>query len=49
MCDKYSWLQGFAPRADGQPLRSNPYDSSFNAKPLHTAVRDAFTATMVRT
>lgn len=48
MCDKYSWLQSFAPRSDGQPLRPNPYDASFNAKLLHTAVGAAFTATTAR-
>ncbi|MEZ0243068.1 MAG: endo-1,4-beta-xylanase, partial [Sphingomonas sp.] len=48
MVDKYSWLQGFAPRSDGQEVRGNPYDSAFNAKRLHTSIRDAYAATTTR-
>jgi endo-1,4-beta-xylanase len=48
MVDSYSWLQSFAPRGDGRPLRPDPYDSNFQRKPLHQSIADAFTATMVR-
>jgi endo-1,4-beta-xylanase len=49
MVDSYSWLQSFAPRADGRPLRPNPYDDNFQRKPLHQTLADAFGATIVRT
>lgn len=48
MSDRYSWLQTFQPRRDGLPLRPNPYDAMFAAKPLREAVADAFRATAVR-
>ena len=48
MCDKYSWLQGFAPRSDGMPQRPNPYSADFAFKPLHTQIRNAFIATTMR-
>ena len=48
MVDSYSWLQSFAPRADGRPVRPNPYDSNFQRKPLHQSIADAFAATSVR-
>jgi len=44
MCDKYSWLNGFMPRADGAPQRATPYDSSFHAKPLRQVFADAIAA-----
>ena len=40
--DKYSWLQGFAPRDDKLPRRCCPYDPDGNPKPLHRAVESAF-------
>ncbi len=48
ICDKYSWLQSFAPRGDGQPLRPCPYDSSFHAKLMQNSINDAFVATTAR-
>jgi endo-1,4-beta-xylanase len=48
MSDRYSWLQGFQRRADGLPLRPNPYDTNFVAKPLRETVAEAFRATAVR-
>lgn len=48
MVDNYSWLQSFAPRGDGRPLRPNPYDSNFQRKPLHQSIADAFVSTAVR-
>jgi len=48
MVDPYSWLQSFAPRSDGRPLRPNPYDGAYQRKPLHQAIADAFTAMTAR-
>ena len=48
MVDSYSWLQSFAPRADGRPVRPNPYDSSCQRKPFHQSIADAFAATSAR-
>jgi endo-1,4-beta-xylanase len=42
MCDKYSWLQGFDPRADGRSRRCCPYDAEFRAKPMREAIAQAF-------
>jgi endo-1,4-beta-xylanase len=44
MVDKYSWLQGFAPRDDKLEVRCCPYDSEYRAKPLRTALAGAFAA-----
>lgn len=38
MVDKYSWLQGLTPRADGKPFRCSPYDDTFQPKPLRAAI-----------
>jgi endo-1,4-beta-xylanase len=48
ICDKYSWLQSFAPRGDGQPLRPCPYDASFHAKLMQNAIDAAYAATTTR-
>jgi endo-1,4-beta-xylanase len=48
MVDPYSWLQSFARRGDGLPLRPNPYDGNFQRKALHQSIADAFAATNVR-
>jgi endo-1,4-beta-xylanase len=42
MCDRYSWLEGFDPRADKAPKRGTPYDAHFRAKPLRAAIATAF-------
>lgn len=42
MCDRYSWLNGFDPRADKLLKRGTPYDAEFRAKPLRTAMASAF-------
>ena len=42
MCDRYSWLNGFDPRADKTLKRGTPYDVDFRAKPLRRAMADAF-------
>jgi endo-1,4-beta-xylanase len=45
MCDGYSWLQSFEPlRADGQPKRPCPYAADFGAKPMRSAIANAFVA-----
>lgn len=48
MSDRYSWLQGRWPRADGLPKRPNPYDADFRAKPLRDAMAAAFQAAKPR-
>jgi endo-1,4-beta-xylanase len=48
MVDSFSWLQGFGPRADGQPKRPNPYDAGYQRKLLHQAIADAFAAASPR-
>jgi endo-1,4-beta-xylanase len=42
MVDKYSWLQGYSPRADTTPQRPCPYDAAYNPKPLRDAMAAAF-------
>ena len=42
MCDRYTWLQGFAPRTDGLPKRACPYDADYRAKPIREALLAAF-------
>jgi endo-1,4-beta-xylanase len=42
MCDRYSWLNGFDPRADQTLKRGTPYDSNFRPKPLRQAMASAF-------
>ncbi|WP_394664455.1 endo-1,4-beta-xylanase [uncultured Sphingomonas sp.] len=46
--DKHSWLNGFAPRADGLPQRPLPYDDALSPKPMHAAIADALRAAPVR-
>jgi len=42
MCDRYSWLEEFDPRADKAPKRGTPYDARFQPKPLRQAIAAAF-------
>lgn len=46
MVDRFNWLRGFAParRADGLEVRGAPYGDAYRAKPLCTAIADAFAA-----
>ena len=44
MVDRFSWLQGFAPRDDGLEVRCCPYDSAYGPKPLRTALAESFAA-----
>jgi endo-1,4-beta-xylanase len=48
MVDKYSWLQNFSPRRDKRAQRSDPYDDSFQRKPLWEAIAAAFASTGAR-
>ena len=48
MCDRYSWLESFDPRADKKPKRGTPYDAQFRAKPLREAIAAAFAGAAVR-
>ncbi len=42
MVDKFSWLQGFAPRDDGLEVRGTPYSSDYQAKPMREVIAAAF-------
>ena len=42
MCDRYSWLDGFDPRADKTLKRGTPYDVNFRPKPLRASIASAF-------
>ena len=48
MCDRYSWLDGFDPRADKMLKRGTPYDANFRPKPLRQAIASAFPAAKLR-
>jgi endo-1,4-beta-xylanase len=48
MVDSHSWLQNFAPRADKQPQRPNPYDAAYQPKPMREAIAAAFRAAPAR-
>ena len=41
MVDHYSWLRSFVPRPDKALQRPNPYDDSFQPKPLREAIAAA--------
>jgi len=42
LADRYTWLQGRTPRADGLPKRPTPYDKDLNPKLLRDAIAAAF-------
>jgi endo-1,4-beta-xylanase len=44
MVDRFSWLQGFAPRDDGMEVRCCPYDSNYRPKPLREAIAASLAA-----
>jgi endo-1,4-beta-xylanase len=46
--DRYSWLQGWTPRADHLPQRPCPYDAEFKPKPLRQALAAAFAGAPAR-
>ena len=49
MSDRYSWIEGFEPRADGARRRPTLYDTAFAPKPMRAAVADAIRAAPART
>lgn len=42
MVDKFSWLQGFAPRDDELEVRACPYGSDYRPKPMRDAIARSF-------
>jgi endo-1,4-beta-xylanase len=42
LSDRYTWISGFAPRADGKPVRPLPLDSNYNYKLAWKAIAKAF-------
>ncbi|TGX54152.1 glycosyl hydrolase [Sphingomonas gei] len=48
MCDKYGWLNGFSPRADGTVKRATPHDAQFRPKPLRDVFARRFAAAAAR-
>ena len=44
MVDKFSWLQGFAPRDDKLEVRGTPYGDDYRPKPMRAALAQAFAA-----
>ena len=42
MTDRFSWLNGFDPRADKSLKRGTPYDADYRPKPLRAAMAAAF-------
>jgi endo-1,4-beta-xylanase len=46
--DRYSWLEGFDPRADKTPKRGTPYDAQFRPKLLREAIAAAFASATSR-
>jgi endo-1,4-beta-xylanase len=42
MVDKFSWLQGFAPRDDKLEVRGTPYGDDYRPKPMRAALAQAF-------
>src|SRR3954454_15524983 len=48
LCDRYSWLDSFDPRADKTLKRGTPYDANFRPKPLRAAIASSFAAATSR-
>jgi endo-1,4-beta-xylanase len=48
MCDRYSWLDSFDPRADKTLKRGTPNDVNFRPKPLRAAIASSFAAATAR-
>jgi endo-1,4-beta-xylanase len=42
MCDRYSWLENFDPRADKAHKRGTPYDTQFRPKKMRDAIASSF-------
>ena len=48
MTDRFSWLNGFDPRADKSMKRGTPYDVDYRPKPLRAAMAAAFASAAAR-
>jgi endo-1,4-beta-xylanase len=48
MSDRYTWLRGFEVKPGDLPARALPYDDGFRAKPMRTAIAEAFAAAPAR-
>lgn len=48
MCDRYSWLDQFDPRADRTLKRGTPYDVDYRPKPLRAAMASALATAAAR-
>ena len=48
ICDRYTWLENFDPRADKARKRGTPYDAQFRPKLLRTAIASSFTGAKSR-
>lgn len=48
MVDRFSWLNGRSPRADGLPKRPLPYDADYRRKPLREAIAKSLAAAPMR-
>lgn len=48
MCDRYSWLENFDPRADKAKKRGTPYDAQFRPKLLRQSIASAFARAKTR-
>jgi endo-1,4-beta-xylanase len=48
MTDRFSWLNGFDPRADKSPKRGTPYDANYRPKPLRAAIAASFASASAR-
>lgn len=48
MVDRFSWLNGRSPRADGLPKRPCPYDQNYRRKPLREAIARSLAAAPMR-
>lgn len=48
LCDRFSWIGPFEPRADKAPRRPCPYDVNYRAKPLRAAIAQALAAAPAR-
>ena len=48
LVNRYSWLQDFSPRGDGQPVRPLPFDDNYEPTLMAEAILEAFEGTTAR-
>jgi endo-1,4-beta-xylanase len=48
MSDRFSWIEGFEPRADHARRRPCPYDDGFRAKPMRDGIAAALAGALTR-